>query len=96
MNMAMGPCLAWPRSHSNVRGWHVRMLDFQGSPPPQSSRTSTLVFHSPSMGPLDSPNQHVCWSCWIPPLGAQVASMQTSPQQKIEGKKKKKRRRIHV
>lgn len=50
MNMAMGPCLAWPRSHSNVRGWHVRMLDFQGSPPPQSTQNIHSCFSFPSNG----------------------------------------------
>lgn len=46
MNMAMGPCLAWPRSHSNVRGMacqDVRMSVFQGSPPPQNPLS---FFHS--------------------------------------------------
>lgn len=78
MNMAMGPCLAWPRSHSNVRGWHVRMLGFQGSPPPQSIQASTLVFHSPSTHQYHGFDQLEClldpWApSPLPPRTSRVA-----------------------
>lgn len=66
MNMAMGPCLAWPRSHSNVRGWHVRMLDFQGSPPPQHP----LLFFIPQQ-----------WGHWIRPLLACLLVLLDPPPQ---------------